>query len=161
MQNPPPSQQDYGYGSPYGTPPPGGPLTTLPGGEPGSKSALGVDGNIAGALAYIGIIGLILLIMEKDNRFVRFHALQSLITGVGAFVIYFALLIVGMLLTFVFAAMRIGALVAIIWILLWLVIVVFGIAVLVGIVLAAVKAYQGQILKLPVVGNIAEKFATK
>jgi uncharacterized membrane protein len=161
MQNPPPSQQGYGYGSPFGTPPPGGPLTTLPGGEPGAKSALGVDGNVAGALAYIGIIGLILLIMEKDNRFVRFHALQSLITGVGAFVLYMVLLVVGVLFSFIFAAMRLGSLVAIIWVLLWLVIVVLGIATFAGIVIAAVKAYQGQILKLPIVGNIAEKFATK
>ena len=41
------------------------------------KSALGLDGNVAAAIGYpIGIIAIISLIMEKENRFVKFHALQ-------------------------------------------------------------------------------------
>ena len=51
------------------------------------KSALGLDGNIAAALSYpIGIIAIICLIMEKENRFVKFHALQSILLHV-AFVV--------------------------------------------------------------------------
>ncbi len=48
------------------------------------KSALGLDGNLAAALGYpIGIIAIICLIMEKENRFVKFHAgLASMLFGI-------------------------------------------------------------------------------
>ena len=52
------------------------------------KSALGLDGNVAAALGYpIGIIAIISLIIEKENRFVRFHAMQSLLLHVAWIVI--------------------------------------------------------------------------
>jgi uncharacterized membrane protein len=55
------------------------------------KSALGLDGNVAAALGYpIGIIAIISLIMEKENRFVRFHALQSILLHVGFFLVAIA-----------------------------------------------------------------------
>src|SRR5207253_5776822 len=64
------------------------------------KSALGLDGNVAAALGYpIGIIAIICLIMEKENRFVKFHALQSILLYVSFFVIWIALLIIGFVLT--------------------------------------------------------------
>src|ERR1700751_5555760 len=64
------------------------------------KSALGLDGNLAAALGYpIGIIALISLIMEKENRFVKFHALQSILLHVGFVVLFIALVIFGMVLT--------------------------------------------------------------
>ena len=60
------------------------------------KSALGgIDGNIAAALGYpIGIIAIICLIIEKENRFVKFHALQSILLHVAIIVIGIALGIV-------------------------------------------------------------------
>ena len=55
------------------------------------KSALGLDGNVAAALGYpIGIIAIICLIMEKENRFVKFHALQSILLHVGFIVVAIA-----------------------------------------------------------------------
>ena len=49
------------------------------------KSALGLDGNVAAALGYpIGIIAIISLCIEKENRFVKFHALQSILLHVAA-----------------------------------------------------------------------------
>src|SRR2546430_17163172 len=63
------------------------------------KSALGLDGNLAAALGYpIGIIAIILLIMEKENKFVKFHALQSLLLHVGFIVVMIALMIIGVIL---------------------------------------------------------------
>jgi hypothetical protein len=67
------------------------------------KSALGLDGNLAAALGYpIGIIAIICLIMEKENRFVKFHALQSILLHVAWIVVaivlvflFFILAIVG------------------------------------------------------------------
>src|SRR5438552_16902615 len=63
------------------------------------KSALGLDGNVAAALGYpIGIIAIICLIMEKENRFVKFHALQSILLHVGFIVIVIAVWIIGFVL---------------------------------------------------------------
>ena len=45
------------------------------------KTSTGLDANVAAALTYaVGwVTGLAFLVMEKDNRFVRFHAMQSTI----------------------------------------------------------------------------------
>src|ERR1043165_2591119 len=62
------------------------------------KSALGLDGNVAAALGYpIGIIAIICLIMEKENRFVKFHALQSLLWIALYIVVVIALMILGVI----------------------------------------------------------------
>src|SRR3982751_3131991 len=80
MQNPPPDQQGYGYNNQYGTPPPNAPLSTPPGGGPKDKSAIGMDANLTAALGYpVGLIAIIEIIIEKQNRFARFHALQSIL----------------------------------------------------------------------------------
>src|SRR4030095_7794523 len=63
------------------------------------KSALGMEGNLAAALGYpIGIIAIISLIMEKENRFVKFHALQSILLHVGFIVVAIAVWIIGFIL---------------------------------------------------------------
>ena len=63
------------------------------------KSALGLDGNVAAALGYpIGIIAIICLVMEKENRFVKFHALQSILLHVGFIVVAIAVWIIGFVL---------------------------------------------------------------
>ena len=42
------------------------------------KSALGLDGNVTALIGYIiPLVALILVFMEKDNKFVRFHSIQS------------------------------------------------------------------------------------
>src|SRR6185436_8815156 len=65
------------------------------------KSALGLDGNVAAALGYpIGIIAIISLIMEKENGFVKFHALQSILLHVAAIILMIAVWILGIILMF-------------------------------------------------------------
>ena len=93
MQNPPPNQQ--GYGNQYGTPPTNAPLSTPPGGGgPKDKSAIGMDGNLTAALGYpIGLIAIIEIIIEKQNRFARFHAFQSLLFHVAWVVVFIAVAI--------------------------------------------------------------------
>jgi uncharacterized membrane protein len=127
------------------------------------KSALGLDGNVAAALGYpIGIIALISLIMEKENRFVKFHALQSLLLFAAAIVVMIALWVIGAIL-FVggmaaSAATNSSALGGLVGMLLGLVWLVFVIALIAAIVMGAVKAYGGNEFKLPVIGNMAEKW---
>jgi len=122
------------------------------------KSALGLDGNLAAALGYpIGIIAIISLIMEKENRFVKFHALQSILYHVAAIVVFIILVIVMVILSILLALARLGELSA----LLWLLYMVAFLAYFGGLIFAAVKAYGGAEFKIPIIGNMAEKFANK
>ncbi len=130
------------------------------------KSALGLDGNLAAALGYpIGIIAIICLIMEKENRFVKFHALQSILLHVGFIVVAIAVWIIGIVLLIAGAAASAasgsgaaGGIIGMLFGLIWLVVIVAYVG---GLIFAAVKAYGGNQFKLPIIGNMAEKFASK
>ena len=130
------------------------------------KSALGLDGNVAAALGYpIGIIAIISLIMEKENRFVKFHAIQSLLLYAAFIVIWVAVVVISIILAAIGIAASAaggeagGALGGIIGLLWWLVIMVVLLAAFIGLIMAAVKAYQGQMYRLPIIGNMAAKWA--
>jgi len=168
MQNPPPNEP-YGYGAP---PPPTqayNAASPSPFAHLGKSSFGNMDANAAGALAYIGVVGLILIIIEKENRFVRFHAMQSLLYGVGMSVLmvilFIFLWVISLILMMMAAAVGgnagggIAAIAGVIAMLIWIAaIVLLPLLILGGLIFAAVKAYQGQMFKLPIVGNLAEKF---
>jgi uncharacterized membrane protein len=130
------------------------------------KSALGLDGNLAAALGYpIGIIAIICLVMEKENRFVKFHALQSILLHVAFILVAIVVWILGFILLIAGAAASAatnsgaaGGLVGMLFGLIWLVVIIAYIA---GLIMAAVKAYGGAEFKLPIIGNIASNFANK
>ncbi len=159
MQNPPPGQQNYGNapGVPPSSPSPG---TSQTGGS-------GLDPKVAAAISYIWIVGLIFFFIEKENKFVRFHAMQSILFGIANSVIMMVLVVVAVVLTFVFGiggAMVGGGIGTLIQMLVWLIWLVFWLIAmvgLVGLIFAAVKAYQGQKFKLPIIGNMAEKIVDK
>jgi uncharacterized membrane protein len=104
------------------------------------KATFGLDENIASAACYVlgWLTGIIFFIMEKENKTVRFHAMQSIITFLGLGII----------------AVVIGFIpfIGLISLLLWLVMLVLWIVLM-------LKAYQGEKFKLPVIGDIAEKQA--
>jgi uncharacterized membrane protein len=134
------------------------PQNYSPEGGPAAKSSIGLDGNVASAIGYpVGILAIVLVIIEKQNRFVRFHAIQSLLYAVVMTVVLVGLVIVLMILGVVGAmiAESLGVVVGLLGTLLYLGVILayFG-----GLIYAAVKAYQGHWFKLPVVGNFAEKF---
>ncbi|MGA9997211.1 MAG: DUF4870 domain-containing protein [Pyrinomonadaceae bacterium] len=161
MQNPPPDQQGYGYGNQYGVPPPPPPLSNQPGGEEKAKTQLGLDANLGAALGYpIGILAIILFVMEKDNRFARFHALQSLLYHVAAVVVFIVIIVVGLILSFILGMVS-SALGGIAGVLMFLLYMLLILAYIGGLILAAVKAYQGQWFKLPLVGSMTEKIINK
>jgi uncharacterized membrane protein len=126
-----------------------------------------MDPKIAAAISYIWIVGVIFFILEKENKFVRFHALQSILFGVANSVIMFLLAIIAIVLSIAFGiggAMvggpmesLISLVVGLIWLLFWLI----GLLMFAGLIFAAVKAYQGQKFKLPIIGNIAENMINK
>lgn len=102
-----------------------------------NKTDLGFDENIEGLLCYLlgWVTGIVFLLLEKENRFVRFHALQSLVVFLGLFVLN---LIVGSIPLLGFLSPIIFLLALVLWILLM------------------VKAFQGEKYKLPWVGEFAE-----
>ncbi len=101
------------------------------------KSSLNMSENVAALIAYLfgWLSGLIIFLLEKESRFVRFHALQSLIFF-GAMS-----LILGVL----------GRIPVIGWVFA----VVGGIATFGYWIIGMIKAYQGELFRFPVVGDIA------
>lgn len=115
---------------------------------PAVASAGGMTDNVAGMLAYFTIIpAIVFLVIEPYNRsrFVRFHAFQCLFFAVAWTALWIALSIV-----------------AHIPILGWLTILIWPLVGLAGLVIwiiLVLKANQGQMYKLPMIGDMAEKQA--
>jgi uncharacterized membrane protein len=109
--------------------------------EQTTKSSTGLDENLAGALAYLlgFITGIVLLVVEKDSPFVRFHAMQSTIVFAGIWVVSIMLWQVPLI------GWLINLMLVPVTLILWVVLII--------------KAYQHEKFKLPVVGNIAEEKA--
>ena len=104
------------------------------------KTSTGLDENVAGLLCYVlgWISGIVFILIEPENKFVRFHAIQSI-------VVFGALTIASGIFSWIpfigaFFAWVVGVLSIILWIVLM------------------VKAYQGTRYKLPWSGNLAEKW---
>jgi uncharacterized membrane protein len=113
----------------------------------------GMADNVAGMLAYITIIpAIIFLVIEpyNKNRFIRFHSWQNIFFCLAAFVCWIAFFIVSAVLAFI---PILGHLVAF---LLW---IALCIGLLVAWIMLLMKANQGQMYKLPVIGDLAEKQA--
>ena len=109
------------------------------------KTSTGLDENVAGLLCYVGwwISGIVFYLLEPDNKFIRFHALQSIIAFgpiTGALIVIASVSwipILGWLLG------AVGIIILIIAVILW--------------VICMVEAWQGQMFKLPWAGDLAEK----
>ncbi len=120
-----------------------------------SETGSGLDANLAGALAYLlsPITGILFFLLEGNNKFVRFHAAQSIVFGVGMFVIYIAMAIVQMLLLFI---PHLGALFSLLFSLAYLVV---GFAAFLTWLFLMYKAYSNERFALPVFGQLAEQLA--
>jgi uncharacterized membrane protein len=127
--------------------------------SPTTKSAIGLDSNVAAALGYIiGILGLINFIIDKENRFVRFHGIQSVLYSVGISAVFTVVWVVLVVLGLILGQIS-GVLASLVGILGILVFLVFLLALFGGLIYGAFKSYQGEMFKFPVVGNFAEKIA--
>jgi len=122
------------------------------------KSALGLDGNVTALIGYIiGIVALVLIFIEKDNKFVRFHAIQSVLWAVVYIVSIIALAIIGTIVTMVLAQIS-GGLATIVSLLLMLLYIGLFFGFIGGLIFAAIKAFGNSEFKLPVVGKMADKW---
>ncbi len=88
----------------------------------------------------VGLVtGLIFFLIEKESKFVKFHAMQSICASVAFFVIGMVLAFIPVIGVFSGMLLNLGGLA------LW--------------ILCMVKAYQGEQFRLPVIGDIAAKQA--
>jgi uncharacterized membrane protein len=104
-----------------------------------SETNLGVSENIAGLIAYVlgFITGIVLLVIEKENQFVRFHAAQST-------VLFGAVFILNIVLGFIpFLGWLIAFVLSMVALVLWL--------------LLMFKAFNGEIYRVPMVADYADK----
>ncbi len=132
------------------------------------KTALGLDTNIGVLICYFGgilcgvggiIYSIMVITQDKTNRLIRFHAFQSLFLGALG-------LVLGIITTIaIFITLIIDAAIAftigipfIFTGLLGLISTVISLGLIYFVVMAAIKGYNGEVYKIPVVGNFAEKY---
>lgn len=107
------------------------------------KSGLGLPRNTTAALAYVlGVVtGIIVLVLEKSDDYVRYHALQSIalsIVWLGGWVVLMIIPVLG-----------------------WILLPIWGLLMFVFWLVAIVKAWQGQWFRLPVIGEYVAKYGKK
>ncbi|GEN84031.1 hypothetical protein SLU01_23430 [Sporosarcina luteola] len=102
----------------------------------GGKTSIGLTENVGGMLCYIFIIGLIFLFMEKENRFIRFHALQAVFLAVAIFLISIVIgfiPVLGIILSLLLGPLAFALMIFMMY-----------------------QAYQGKYYKLPFIGDMVE-----
>ena len=132
-------------------------------GAPGGKTSfMNLDSNLGAMLCYILqlvcclglVLSVVFLITEKENRFVRFHAVQSLFLLALAVVANIIVQILQIVLTMVLNLANMGWIAGLLtWLLGCLILFIFAVLVIIG----GIKAYGGQWYKLPIIGEFAWK----
>jgi uncharacterized membrane protein len=113
-----------------------------------AAAAGGLTDNVAGMLAYITIIPAIIFLVVapyNTNRFIRFHSFQCIFFSVALIALHIVVSIFSFVPLMVFITFPIHMLITLGAFILWIVLLL--------------KANQGQMYKLPVIGDMAEKQA--
>ena len=107
-----------------------------------NSSFLGLDENVAGLLTYTAgfVSGIIFFVLGKNSRFIRFHAMQSILLSIIYIILFFILAIIPVIGWFMFILIMPAAL--ILWIALML------------------KAYRREYGRIPIIAAIAERCQT-
>ncbi|HOV13135.1 MAG TPA: DUF4870 domain-containing protein [Spirochaetota bacterium] len=114
-----------------------------------NRSSIGFEQNVTAVLSYLfgWISGLIIFLLEKENRFVRFHALQSTITFLIITVIN---IVIGGL-----------SVIPIIGFLFKIILGIVGIFGLIFWIVGIIFSARNEIIKFPIIGDIAESIIDK
>lgn len=128
------------------------PLPTTPPPSAHGPTTSGLPANVAAALACIPLIGgIIFYLIEKQNAFVRFYAMQSIIFG-GAWILFD---IISMIVSSIFGALpALGGFLVVLW---SLVAALVHLAFLVVFIITVVKAFTGVKWEIPYIGPIARQ----
>lgn len=107
------------------------------------SSVSGLPANTAAALSYVlGLFtGALFLVLAHGNSYVRFHAMQSIVLSVvwlGGWIVLTIVPVIG-----------------------WVLLPFWGLLMFVFWLVAIVKAWQGEMFKIPILGQYAEQFAKK
>jgi uncharacterized membrane protein len=124
------------------------------------KTALGLDNNIgalvcylANFICYLGVVySIIVLVTDKSNKLPRFHAMQSILLLVAGIIGLIIVGIVGGTLTVVTGSSAIGSLAFLLY-------MAVGLGYLGGVIYCAIQGFQGNVFKLPIIGDLADKWS--
>jgi uncharacterized membrane protein len=132
--------------------PPSEPAVAAPGASPPVLEGSGLPPNLAAALACVPLVGgIVFLVLEKKDQFVRFYAMQSVILGGLSIACSISLQIV----SWFFASIPfVGRLFAV---LLGLVGMIVGLACFVAWLITTSKAFTGKEWEIPYLGKIARQ----
>ena len=138
-----------------------------PSGAPGGKTSfMNLDSNVGAMLCYILnfvcclglVLSIIFVITEKENRFVKFHAVQSLFLAALQIAVGIVIGILGLILSLALNAFDLSWLA---WILILGLRFILLLIFLALWIMGGIKAYGGQWYKLPIVGEFAWKTVNK
>ena len=126
--------------------------TSTPGG--GGQTNLGVAPNVAGLLCYVPccvglVFAIVAAIVEKQSRFVRFHAFQSLLLHGAFFVLWVGFVILGFV---------VSSVAGILSVVLLPIEILVGFGLLALVVFLMIKANGGEEYELPVIGKTARQW---
>ncbi len=128
------------------------------------KSVFGLDQNVAAGLAYLPIclchliVSIGIIATDKTNKLPRFHAFQSLMLSALMIVGYIVMIVVGAVIMVVAGAADVPSL-GILALIAYLVFLLFILLLVIGLIISCIKGFQGQIFKLPIIGNLADKWS--
>jgi len=143
------------------------PDSAPPSGAPGGKTSfMNLDSNLGAMLCYILnfvcclglVLSIIFLVTEKENRFVKFHAVQSLFLAALQIAVGIVIGILGLILSLGLNAFDLAWLA---WILILGLRFILLLIFLALWIMGGIKAYGGQWYKLPIVGEFAWKTVNK
>ncbi len=134
--------------------------------NPAGKSTFDLDANVVAMLCYIAnfvcylglILSIITIVQDKTNKLARFHAWQSILLLIAPLALVILLVVFGFIGVMIDAALGIPVF-SIITMLLYFLLLLFGLAAFIGMIIAAIKAFNGVIFKLPIIGGLADKYS--
>ena len=123
--------------------------------SPTGPTNVGVAPNVGGLLCYapccIGLVfSIVVVVMEKQSRFLRFHAFQGLLFMAAIVVLSVIVQVLGVVLQFL------GTIASILGLVMGL---GLGLVALIGTIFMMMKAYNGEEYELPVIGPMAKGWA--
>jgi len=128
------------------------------------KSVFGLEPNVAAGLAYIPvlfchlIVSIGILATDRSNKLPRFHAIQSLMLSASVLVGGVIFFIFSFVIIIFSAAADVPAL-SLLAFAAYFVFLLYVLLVAVGLIIGCIKAFQGQIFRLPIIGSLADKWS--